>query len=56
MVPDEQKVRTDGMDGHTDDAKTISLRLHWGIISTCVDQEGSGGQGGPDPHEKSQKI
>ena len=32
MVPDRQKVRTDGMDGRTDDAKTISLRLCWGII------------------------
>ena len=31
MVPDRQKVRTDGMDG-TDDAKTISLRLRRGII------------------------
>ena len=27
MVPDRQKVRTDGMD----DAKTISLQLHQGI-------------------------
>ena len=36
MVPDRQKVRTDGrtdgMDGRTDDAKTISLRLRRGII------------------------
>ena len=42
MVPDRQKVRTDGrkegmdgrkegMDGRTDDAKTISLRLRRGI-------------------------
>ena len=35
MVPDRQKVRTDGRngrtDGHTDDAKTISLRLRRGI-------------------------
>ena len=35
MVPDRQKVRTegwtDGMDGHTDYAKTISLRLRRGI-------------------------
>ena len=29
MVPDRQKVRTDGL---TDDAKTISLRLRRGII------------------------
>ena len=35
MVPDRQKVWTDGMDGRTDDAKTISLRLRRGII--CVD-------------------
>ena len=27
MVPDGQKVWTDEMDGRTDDAKTISLRL-----------------------------
>ena len=34
MVPDRQKVRTDGrMDGRTDDAKTISLRLRRGIKS-----------------------
>ena len=41
MVPDRQKVRTDGRtdgmdgqtDGRTDDAKTISLRLRRGIIS-----------------------
>ena len=37
MVPDRQKVWTDGMDGRTDrrtdDAKTISLRLRLGIIS-----------------------
>ena len=36
MVPDRQKVRTDGWngrtDGRTDDAKTISLRLRRGII------------------------
>ena len=32
MVPDRQKVWTDGRtDGRTDDAKTISLRLRWGI-------------------------
>ena len=35
MVPDRQKVRTDGRtewrDGRTDDAKTISLRLRRGI-------------------------
>ena len=35
MVPDRQKVRTDGRtewtDGRTDDAKTISLRLCRGI-------------------------
>ena len=31
MVPDRQKVWTDGMDGRTDDAKTISLRLCRGI-------------------------
>ena len=31
MVPDRQKVRTDGQwNGRTDDAKTISLRLRWG--------------------------
>ena len=33
MVPDRQKVWTDGMDGRTDDAKTISLRLCRGIIN-----------------------
>ena len=37
MVPERQKVRTDGrtdgIDGQTDDAKTISLRLHRGIIN-----------------------
>ena len=37
MIPDRQKVwtdgLTDGMDGRTDDAKTISLRLRWGINS-----------------------
>ena len=32
MVPDRQNVRADGMDGRTDDAKTISLRLCRGII------------------------
>ena len=36
MVPDRQKVRTDGrtdgMDGRMDDAKTISLRLSRGIM------------------------
>ena len=45
MVPDRQKVRTDGRtdgmdggtDGRTDDAKTISLRLCRGIISLQVD-------------------
>ena len=35
MVLDGQKVRTDGMDGRTDDAITISFRLHRGIINTC---------------------
>ena len=38
MVPDRQKVRTDGQtewtDGRTDDAKTISLRLRRGIKKT----------------------
>ena len=42
MVPDRQKVRTDGRtegrtewtDGRTDDAKTISLRLRRGILMT----------------------
>ena len=41
MVPDRQKVRTDGRtegrtewtDGRTDDAKTISLRLRRGITN-----------------------
>ena len=33
MVPDGQKVRTDRMDGWTDDAKTISLQLHRGMTS-----------------------
>ena len=33
MVPDGQKVWTDGRNGQTDDAKTISLRLRRGIIS-----------------------
>ena len=32
MVPDRQKVWTDGQNGRTDDAKTISLRLRRGII------------------------
>ena len=32
MAPDGQKVRTEWTDGHTDDAKTISLRLRRGII------------------------
>ena len=40
MVPDRQKVWMDGwtdrMDGRTDDAKTISLRLRWGITNTVV--------------------
>ena len=39
MVPDRQKVRTDGRNGRTDrrmdDAKTISLRLRRGIINCC---------------------
>ena len=34
MVPDRQRVRTDGRNGRTDDAKTISLRLRRGIIIT----------------------
>ena len=50
MVPDRQKVRTDGRkdgrngrtdgqtDGRTDDAKTISLRLSWGIITLPLKQ------------------
>ena len=33
MVPDRQKVWTDGGNGRTDDAKTISHRLRRGIIS-----------------------
>ena len=38
MVPDRQKVWTDGqMDGHTDDAKTISLRLRRGITTYDMD-------------------
>ena len=48
MVPDRQKVRTDGRtdgrkdgrngrtDGRTDDAKTISLRLRRGIIKGLI--------------------
>ena len=40
MVPDRQKVWTDGMDGqtdgHTDDAKTISLRLRRGMMNNAV--------------------
>ena len=32
MVPDRQKVQTDGRNGRTDNAKTISLRLRRGII------------------------
>ena len=31
MVRDRQKMRTDGQNGRTDDAKTISLRLRRGI-------------------------
>ena len=30
MVPNGQKVRTNGMDKRTDNAQTISLRLHQG--------------------------
>ena len=37
MVQDRQKVWTDGMDGRTDDAKTISLRHRRGITSTTPD-------------------
>ena len=33
MVPDGQKMRTGGMDGRTEDAKTISLRFRRGIIT-----------------------
>ena len=33
MVPNGQKVWTDGRNGRTDDAKTISLRLGQGIKS-----------------------
>ena len=33
MVPDRQKVWTDGRNGRTDDAKTIFLRLRRGIKS-----------------------
>ena len=36
MVPDRQKVRTDGRNGRTDAAKTISLRLRRGIIKTVL--------------------
>ena len=32
MLPDRQKVWTDGRNGRTDEAKTISLRLRRGII------------------------
>ena len=32
MVPDRQKMRSDGRNGRTDAAKTISLRLRQGII------------------------
>ena len=35
MVPDRQKVWTDGRNGRADDAKTISLRLCRGIIMVC---------------------
>ena len=37
MVPDRQKVWTmdERTDAHTDDAKTISLRLRRGIIIHC---------------------
>ena len=31
MVPDRQKVRTDGRNGRKDDTKTISLQLRRGI-------------------------
>ena len=40
MVPDRRKVWTDGRKGQTDAAKTISLRLRWGIISTHLLLEG----------------
>ena len=43
MVPDRQKVWTDGRtewtDERTDNAKTISLRLRWGIIKTVFSEE-----------------
>ena len=43
MVPDRQKVRTDGRngqaDGRTDDAKTISLRLRRGIKKSTVNNK-----------------
>ena len=37
MVPDRQKVWTDGMDGRTDNAKTISPQLRRGIIKNISD-------------------
>ena len=44
MVPDRQKVRTDGRtewtDGRTDNAKTISLRLRRGIINWVEGPQG----------------
>ena len=42
MVPDRQKVRTDGMDGgRTEDAKTVSLGLRRGIINDKEHNKGS---------------
>ena len=39
MVPDRQKVRTDGWNGRTDAAKNISLRLRRGIITTYAHEQ-----------------
>ena len=38
MVPDRQKVWSEGRTEWTDDAKTISLRLQWGIIIRNVNK------------------
>ena len=38
MVPDRQKVWSEGRTEWTDDAKTISLQLQWGIIIRKVNK------------------
>ena len=40
MVLGRQKVWTDGIDGRTDEAKTISLQLRRGIINILMSSKG----------------